>query len=284
MVENVEAQPIPLLLPDISIAEVKDSFIKTEEVTFSNKNLILGEVWKILNFFCPNVGGSSMSINVPSETLIKLGLVSGNAEEEIKNRLERKRLRKQKHTEDQQKENQPKKDSSEDQTDKTQNTNDSDNDPQNIISFRRTESNQITISKTYVSEELTTYVPEEVITHIVDVLTRYVPEELKTSVAGETKTYISEKLPKFSVRKDIIMEEETVLTESMGTYEITMRLKEGGLHMHDDDERVWIPKFVEDTGSSQSKDVPLTARNLNRTLALIVEGLKPGCLGNQRLF
>ena len=210
VVEKEERVPIPYFLADIKVAEVMDSFIKKKELIDSDKSRLLGKIWQILNILCPDVGSPSLSVSVPSETLIRLGLVLETTVAEITSRRKRKN-----------------------QTDE----------PQNRISFRRTKANEITISKTYVSEELR----------------------------------------ESSLRLDKLMTEEIVLNKEDKMYKMAMNLKIDNLHLHYKD-KTWVPKPGQNGENYNWKRVQPAPRDLNRTLALIAEGLKPSCLGNQKLF
>jgi len=194
----------------------QDYFITEER----QSGRLLGKVWEILDNLCSSDSSSKISLEVPSQTLVNLGLVSEIAEGEIVGRINRKKQR-----------NQP-------------------DEPNNKISFKRISPAEFIIRKTYVSEEKTEF------------------------------SFYEEKF-EAPFRIDQVMTEQTILLKEGEGYRVDMKVKADDSHLHAKGQR-WIPAIS--GKENQWLEVNPGVRDLNRTLALILEGLVPGCLGNQKLF
>ena len=112
-----ERRTIPPILDN-----VKHFFIESEDVSDFSKDRLLGKTWEILDILCPLESTAEITLRVPCERLVELGLVSEKVAGEIQSRIVRKEQK--------------------DQPDE----------PQNIISFKRT-ANGFRILQTYISEE-----------------------------------------------------------------------------------------------------------------------------------
>lgn len=92
-----------------------------------------------------------------------------------------------------------------------------------------------------------------------------------------TKTYVGEEQnvgQESLLRRDKIVRERLLLTKSGVSFTAQLEVTEGESHLHALD-RTWFPI---ETAERSFESRPITARDLNRTLALLVEGLSPGYL------
>ena len=73
------------------------------------------------------------------------------------------------------------------------------------------------------------------------------------------------------LRKDSVVEEEALLVKEGDFYQLTMKVKEAKIHLHTIGQ-TWFPQNLPN-GGSQYKEVEVTAKDLVRTLVLLVEGI-----------
>lgn len=197
-----ERRTIPPIL-----AGVEHFFIKPEDISDYSRGRLLKKMWEILDTLCPAGSATEVTLRVPSDRLVELGLVSERRAGEITGRKVRKKQ--------------------EAQTDE----------PSNIVRFCRTSPEVFAIVKTYISEE--------------------------------------QERP---VRIDKVVEEKMLLERDEKGFGFSVWKREDNLHLHTLGQR-WIQ--ANPSGKSELQEVKQNFRDLNRTLALIAEGLVPGCLGSK---
>jgi len=108
------------------------------------------------------------------------------------------------------------------------------------------------------------------------------PQNIVTITRSEkgfniTKTYVVEEQnvgEECLLRRDMIVMEELSLEKAGVDFELRMKVTEGQNHLHALDQ-TWFP--VSKKGQP-FEEKPVTGRDLNRTLALLIEGLFPGYL------
>lgn len=108
------------------------------------------------------------------------------------------------------------------------------------------------------------------------------PQNIVTITRNEkgyyiTKTYVAEEQSvgeECLLRRDMIVMEELTLEKTGTEFELRMKVTEGQNHLHALDQ-TWFPVLKK---RQLFEEKPITGRDLNRTLALLIEGLSPGYL------